>query len=104
MKNFSLQITDLVASTIQNLAESEFFGRRDKQNNILPLPPAGRSAKDDWTQYHELASGSLLGKSCQGTLKLAGHSTALQEKGYDFGKHLALAWQVGPPKSSTQPV
>lgn len=38
--------------------------------------------------------GSLLGKSCQGTLKLAGHSEEMQEKGYLFGKHLALAWQA----------
>lgn len=38
--------------------------------------------------------GSLLGKSCQGTLKLAGHSYELQQKGYLFGKHLALAWQA----------
>lgn len=39
-------------------------------------------------------SGSLLGKSCQGTLKLAGHPEELQQKGYLFGKHLALAWQA----------
>ncbi|KAH0816287.1 hypothetical protein GEV33_006504 [Tenebrio molitor] len=37
---------------------------------------------------------SLLGKSCQGTLKLAGHPIELQEQGYLFGKHLALAWQA----------
>lgn len=35
-----------------------------------------------------------MGKSCQGTLKLAGHPIELQEKGYLFGKHLALAWQA----------
>lgn len=36
----------------------------------------------------------MLGKSCQGTLKLAGHPLELQEQGYLFGKHLALAWQA----------
>lgn len=36
----------------------------------------------------------MLGKSCQGTLKLAGHPEDLQQKGYLFGKHLALAWQA----------
>lgn len=35
-----------------------------------------------------------MGKSCQGTLKLAGHPEELQQKGYLFGKHLALAWQA----------
>lgn len=44
--------------------------------------------------YHFIFTGSLLGKSCQGTLKLAGHPEELQQKGYLFGKHLALAWQA----------
>lgn len=48
----------------------------------------------EWSYRHTLSSGSLLGKSCQGTLKLAGHSLNLQKKGYLFGKHLALAWQA----------
>lgn len=48
----------------------------------------------EWCFRHTLSSGSLLGKSCQGTLKLAGQSEALQKQGYFFGKHLALAWQT----------
>lgn len=48
----------------------------------------------EWSFRHTLSSGSLLGKSCQGTLKLAGHSESLQRQGYLFGKHLALAWQA----------
>lgn len=48
----------------------------------------------EWAFRHTLSSGSLLGKSCQGTLKLAGQSKSLQKQGYLFGKHLALAWQA----------
>lgn len=47
--------------------------------------------------------GSLLGKSCQGTLKLAGHTEEMQGKGYLFGKHLALAWQACLDREPFQP-
>ncbi|RZF37704.1 hypothetical protein LSTR_LSTR003115 [Laodelphax striatellus] len=86
-------LVELMSSAVRDLAEGEFLGRRDKQNN--PLPDAsGACALDDWTTRNVLSAGSLLGKSCQGTLKLAGHGTHLQDQGYKFGKHLALAWQA----------
>ena len=83
-----------MSSAVRDQAVSEFLGRRDKQNNPLPSKGAEQSALSDWTQRNVLSAGSLLGKSCQGTLRLAGHSNQLQEEGYKFGKHLALAWQV----------
>lgn len=48
----------------------------------------------EWALRHILSAGSLLGKSCQGALKLAGHPEAIQKSGYLFGKHLSLAWQA----------
>lgn len=48
----------------------------------------------EWALRHILSAGSLLGKSCQGALKLAGHPEAIQRNGYLFGKHLSLAWQA----------
>lgn len=89
-----LQLVELMSSAVRDLTEGEFLGRRDKQNNPLPSPPPHTAALADWTQRNVLSAGSLLGKSCQGTLKLAGHGTQLQDQGYKFGKHLALAWQV----------
>lgn len=56
----------------------------------MPLTPA----LQDWTRRNVLSAGSLLGKSCQGTLALAGHGIELQKQGFLFGKHLSLAWQV----------
>lgn len=82
-----------MSSAVRDQAVSEFLGLRDKQNNPLPST-CNETALSDWTQRNVLSAGSLLGKSCQGTLKLAGHSNQLQEEGYKFGKHLALAWQV----------
>lgn len=48
----------------------------------------------EWVIHHILSAGSLLGKSCQGALKLAGQPVSLQKQGYLFGKHLSLAWQA----------
>jgi decaprenyl-diphosphate synthase subunit 2 len=94
IKLFALQLVELMSSAIRDLAEGEFVGRRDQQNNPLPSPQGVSDATEDWTLRNVLSAGNLLGKSCQGTLKLAGHGTELQEQGYKFGKHLALAWQV----------
>jgi decaprenyl-diphosphate synthase subunit 2 len=109
-------LVELMSSAVRDLAEAEFVGPRDKQNNPLPARPrsdiveykqftdktleplvvseALGNARAEWTLRHVLNAGSLLGKSCQGTLKLAGHPIELQEQGYLFGKHLALAWQA----------
>lgn len=86
-----------MSSAVRDLAEAEFVGRRDSQDNPLPsIPPEDRTgyAVKEWTLRNVLSAGALLGKSCKGTLKLAGHDEQMQEQGYKFGKHLALAWQV----------
>ncbi|CAG9801362.1 unnamed protein product [Chironomus riparius] len=109
----------LISSAVRDLAESNFVGDRDDENIALPSDPALKiNLTDDkplddfdntrdidmslifghpereWNFRHTLSSGTLLGKSCQGTLKLAGQSEALQKHGYTFGKHLALAYQA----------
>lgn len=87
-------LVELMSSAVRDLSEGEFLGRRDQQNNPLPSIEDVKDAKSDWTRRNVLSAGSLLGKSCQGTLKLAGQSSEIQEQGYLFGKHLALAWQA----------
>ncbi|XP_050475912.1 all trans-polyprenyl-diphosphate synthase PDSS2 [Bombus huntii] len=90
-------IVELMSSAVRDLAEAEFVGRRDNQNNPLPsIPPEDRKdyAVKEWTLRNVLSAGALLGKSCKGALKLAGHNNEIQEQGYNFGKHLALAWQA----------
>lgn len=110
------ELVELMSSVVRDLAEAEFVGPRDKQNNPLPAKPNAEKMEitqltengiepmvvsdalgnpvAEWTLRNVLNAGSLLGKSCQGALKLAGHSIQLQEQGYKFGKHLALAWQA----------
>jgi len=118
------ELIELISSAVRDLAESNFIGDRDEQNNALPSDPSLTPREPDansnaacsdefdntkaihllgnahgcpereWSLRHTLSSGSLLGKSCQGTLKLAGQSERLQKQGYLFGKNLALAWQA----------
>lgn len=121
-------LIELISSAVRDLAESNFFGERDQQNNPLPSRPlespvatgngsngtnvdlsfgdmidntqplslAGvmGNPEKEWALRHILGAGSLLGKSCQGAMMLAGQSEALQRRGYMFGKHLSLAWQA----------
>ncbi|XP_038210656.1 all trans-polyprenyl-diphosphate synthase PDSS2 [Zerene cesonia] len=111
------ELVELMSSAVRDLAEAEFLGERDDQNNPLPsrplpedqrepasewecitspLPMAGVAgcAHREWVARHVLAAGALLGKSCSAALKLAGHNAQLQTQGYLFGCHLALAWQA----------
>lgn len=110
------ELVELMSSAVRDLAEAEFVGPRDSQNNPLPAEPkqeqveyeqfcedtkeplvvreALGNARAEWTLRCVLNTGSLLGKSCQGSLKLAGHDLDMQKQGYLFGKHLALAWQA----------
>jgi decaprenyl-diphosphate synthase subunit 2 len=81
-----------MSKAIRDMAEAEFIGERDKQN--MPLPSPGLTTEQDWTLRNILSAGSLLGKSCEGTLKLAGFGEELQKSGNRFGQYLALAWQV----------
>lgn len=119
------ELNELMSSALIDLTEAEFIGPRDKQNNPLPAKPKLEkvqfvqkvegnketlimsevlgNAQAEWTLRHTLNAGSLLGKSCQGTLKLAGHPGNIQEQGYLFGKHLALAWQACLDQEPFQP-
>ncbi|KAI9587440.1 decaprenyl-diphosphate synthase subunit 2 [Glossina fuscipes] len=118
------EVVELIASAIRDFSESEFIGERDQQNNPLPSKPETNniSARNigannidfdesdcarplniskvmgipekEWECRNILNAGSLLGKSCKATLKLAGQSEEMQRQAYLFGKHLSLAWQA----------
>lgn len=116
-------VIELISSAVRDIAESDFVGERDLQNNPLPSKPKPKAViqreadvvddfdfddvsvplkitdalgnpEREWTVRHILATGSLLGKACQCTLILADQPKPLQNQAYLFGKHLALAWQA----------
>ncbi|CAH0749442.1 unnamed protein product [Diatraea saccharalis] len=95
------ELVELMSSAVRDLAEAEFLGERDEQNNPLPsrpvpeanwepasewdcildpLPMSGVEGclQREWVARHVLAAGALLGKSCSAALKLAGHNSELQ--------------------------
>lgn len=71
--------------------QSQFYGDHDRHGN--PIPGENTSVKE-WEDQNYLMSGSLLSRSCQSTLELAGYDTPLQEHGFEFGKCMGLAMQV----------
>lgn len=99
--------------------EGDFFGEHDKEQNPLPSKPKGVDSKnppyqweiedniqklgsneylgqcrDEWTLRTMLMSGSIIGKGCQGAMKLAGHGVDKEREAYILGGHLALIWQL----------
>lgn len=84
-------------SALKDMSEVGFLGRRDCQNNHLPSYPSfDRTgyAQKEWTLLNVLSTATLLGKACEGTLRLAGLDAEILNKGNEFGINLALAWQV----------
>ncbi|KAL1454126.1 hypothetical protein WDU94_010407 [Cyamophila willieti] len=79
--------------TIRDIIDSLPFLQNNNED-ISILFESHSQAVQDWTNRNLLLGASLLGKSCQGTLLLAGHDEAVQQLGYEFGKHLALSWQA----------
>lgn len=82
----------------------------DENNAMLPMDITNVMGvpEKEWEYRNILNAGSLLGKSCQGALKLAEQSEEMQRKAYLFGKHLSLTWQAcldaDPFQSSTLPL
>ncbi|KAK3875320.1 hypothetical protein Pcinc_019802 [Petrolisthes cinctipes] len=87
----STKVVELISTAISDFMEAEFIGERDNQGN--PILNADITM-NDWEEKNFLAAGSLMAKSCQATLVLAGHSEEMQSKGFEFGKQIALAWQA----------
>lgn len=85
------KVVELISTAISDFMEAEFIGERDNQGNPVPNETI---TMQDWNEKNFLAAGSLMAKSCQATLVLAGHSETMQMKGFEFGKEIALAWQA----------
>lgn len=50
--------------------------------------------KDEFLLRTMLTSGSLLGKGCQGAMKLARRGEQMERDAYILGGHLAIIWQL----------
>jgi len=86
------QVVEIISASIGHMMQAEFTALRDCHGNAV-LPVDGLSMAD-WEQQTFLATGSLISNSCKAALMLAQHSDALQQQAYEFGKQIALAYQV----------
>lgn len=87
----NVKVMELISTAVRDFTEAEFIGVRDDQGNQIP---DATMTMLEWEKKNFLAAGSLLAKSCQATLVLAGHSDELQQKAFEFGKQIAFAWQA----------
>lgn len=84
-------VVELVSSAIGDLMEAEFTPLKDNEGNPVLTPQTNFL---DWQTQTFLSSGSLLAKSCQSAMKLAGHNEEFQKAAFQFGKCMAFARQL----------
>jgi len=87
-----VQVVEVISAAIGDMMRAEFTALRDSDGNAVL--PADGVTMSDWEQQTFLASGSLMSRSCKAALMLAEHSDMLQQQAYEFGKQIALAYQV----------
>ncbi|XP_032521360.2 all trans-polyprenyl-diphosphate synthase PDSS2-like [Danaus plexippus] len=113
------EVTELISTGLRDLVEGDFLGDHDDDHNPLPSRPKASNevkshyvweeednlaklgsneflgqGKDEWLLRTMLTSGSLLGKGCQGAMKLAGWGKDMERQAYILGGHLAIIWQL----------
>ncbi|CAH0594513.1 unnamed protein product [Chrysodeixis includens] len=112
------EVTELISTGLRDLVESDSIGEHDQDHNPMPTSPKGDDAprvydwenednlqtlgsneflghgKQEWVLRTMLTSGSILGKGCQGAMKLARRGPAMEKEAYKLGGHLALLWQL----------
>jgi decaprenyl-diphosphate synthase subunit 2 len=81
----------MISQAIGDMMSAEFTHLRDRNGNVL-LPDTVKFS--DWEHQVYLQSGSLLSKSCEAALELAGHEDNLKQAASEFGKNVAFARQV----------
>jgi len=88
-------VVDVIASALQDLMCAEFCALKSISSASTPqLLEENQLDMQLWEKQVFLASGSLLAKSCQCAIMLAGHSQDMQTQAYDFGKNMAFSYQI----------
>lgn len=90
------KLSEIIALTCRDFAESEFIGDRDIENKPLPGQSDNflENPEIEWTIRNTLSDGSLLATCCKGSMILSKRSENSQKQAYLFGKHFALATQA----------
>ncbi|XP_059141351.1 all trans-polyprenyl-diphosphate synthase PDSS2-like [Physella acuta] len=85
-------VVEKVASCIADMMSAEFTEYTD--SNGKPNMPKSCLGFSDWLIQTHLSLGSLLAKSCQSAMILAGHSKSFEDSAYAFGENTIYAQQM----------
>lgn len=84
-------VVEMISRAIGDMMSAEFTQLRDRNGNTL-LPEGVSFA--DWERQTFLQSGSLLSRSCEAVIELAGHEDHIKHAASKFGENVAYARQM----------
>ncbi|CAG5127513.1 unnamed protein product [Candidula unifasciata] len=85
-------VLEQIASSIGDMMSAEFTNCTDSSGT--PTMPESCRGFSDWLRQTYLSLGSLLAKSCQSAMTLAGHSTDFETMAFAFGENATYAQQL----------
>ncbi|BFZ09641.1 hypothetical protein BsWGS_12682 [Bradybaena similaris] len=85
-------VLEQIASSIGDMMSAEFTNYTDSSGK--PKLPDSCQGFSDWLKQTYLSLGSLLAKSCQSAMTLAGHSTDYETMAFAFGENTTYAQQL----------
>ncbi|RUS86164.1 hypothetical protein EGW08_006058 [Elysia chlorotica] len=86
------KVVEEVASSIADMMTAEFTNYTDPDGKqMIPQSCQGFS---DWLKQTYFSIGSLLAKSCQSAMRLAGHSDHFKNMAFAFGENVSYAEQL----------
>ncbi|XP_040576065.1 all trans-polyprenyl-diphosphate synthase PDSS2 isoform X1 [Lepeophtheirus salmonis] len=88
----SSMIVDIISKSLIDFTQSEFITTRDVSGRHLPKKD--QIIYKHWELRSSLSWAGLMANVCRGSCSLGGHSIELQNLGYRFGIHFALAHQA----------
>ena len=88
---YLFEVVDIMSSAIRDITEAGFV---NVQTETGENSMTGANYLKEWEQYAFLSSGSLIAKSCQCAVLLAGHPESLQQCAFRLGQHVGYILQV----------
>lgn len=86
------KVVEEVASCIADMMTAQFTNYTDRDGKeTIPQTSQGFS---DWLKQTYFSFGSLLAKSCQSAMRLAGHSDQFKKMAFAFGENVSYAEQL----------
>jgi len=82
----NLRVVELLATVIANLVEGEVMQMKTDQKQLLNF--------DHYIQKTYLKTATLIAKSCQASVILAGQAEDVADIAYQFGRNFGLAFQL----------